>query len=112
MALVHGNARAKETLARSLRCDDVILARDGLTLQRSYPPRRSAAGRDSISVPSSADLDIDRIRHLLGQASEAPLRAAAVAEAWAGQAVDRATAEQLARIVIAVVPWPSRSRSC
>ena len=102
VALVHGDARAKETLARSLRCDDVILARDGLTLQRSYPPRRSGVRRASISVPSSADLDIDRIRHLLGPAGEAPLRAAAVAEAWAGQAVDRATADQLARVLESV----------
>ncbi len=50
-------------------------------------------------MPGAAELDLDRARNLLGPAGEAPLRAAAVAEAWFGQPVDRTTADQLARVL-------------
>jgi dsRNA-specific ribonuclease len=48
------------------------------------------------------DLDIDRARNLLGPAGAAPLRAAAVAEAWFGRPVDREATERLARVLEAV----------
>lgn len=101
VALVHGDESAKEALARSLQCRDVVCARDGLTLQRSYPPR-SSNRRPALPMPTAADLDIGRARNLLGPAGETPLRAAAVAEAWFGQEVDRATAEQFARVLESV----------
>jgi dsRNA-specific ribonuclease len=99
VALVHGDERAQQSLARSLRCRDVLCARDGLSIQRSYRPRRGSVRPPTAAVPSAADLDIDRARHLLGPAGAAPLRAAAIAEAWFGRAVDRATAEQFARVL-------------
>jgi len=102
VALVHGDEGAKQSLARSLRCGDVICARDGLTIQRSYPPRRSSDRRPAAPVPSVADLDIDRARNLLGPPGTAPLRAGTIAEAWFGQAVDRATVEQFARVLESV----------
>ena len=42
-------------------------------------------------MPSADELDINRARNLLGPAGAAPLRAAAIAEAWFGRVVDRAT---------------------
>ncbi len=105
VVLVHGDNGAKEAMARSLRCDDVVCATDGLTLVRSYRPRseRKRGSRDnSPAVPSAAELDIARARHLLGPAGTAPLRAAAIAEAWFGQPVDRTTVDGLARVLESV----------
>ncbi len=103
VVLVHGDDAAKETLARSLQCGEVICGRDGLVIQRSYSPRSDAARRrPAPPVPREAELDIQRARNLLGPAGEAPLRAAAVAEAWFGQVVDRTTTEQLARVLESV----------
>jgi len=99
VVLVHGDNGAREALARSLRCDDVVLAGDGQTLVRSYRPRSAGRVRPGTPVPGAAELDLDRARNLLGPAGEAPLRAAAVAEAWFGQPVDRTTADQLARVL-------------
>jgi Cft2 family RNA processing exonuclease/dsRNA-specific ribonuclease len=100
VVLVHGDDGAKESLARSLRCDDVVRAGDGQTIVRSYRPRSASRGRAGTPpVPGAAELDLDRARNLLGPAGEAPVRAAAVAEAWFGQPVDRTTAEQLARVL-------------
>ncbi len=99
VALVHGDEGAKQSLARSLQCRDVLCATDGLTFERTYPPRRGGDRRPAAPVPSADDLDIDRARNLLGPAGAAPLRAAAVAEAWFGQIVDRATAEQFSRVL-------------
>ena len=48
-------------------------------------------------VPTTADLDIERARHLLGCAGSASLRAGTVAEAWFGRAVDHTAAERFAR---------------
>jgi dsRNA-specific ribonuclease len=102
VVLVHGDEGAKQSLARSLQCRDVLCAHDGLTIQRSYRPRSASERRPSARVPAADDLDIKRARNLLGPAGAAPLRAAAVAEAWFGQRVDRTTAEQLARVLESV----------
>jgi Cft2 family RNA processing exonuclease/dsRNA-specific ribonuclease len=102
VVLVHGDEEAKQALARSLRCTDVICARDGLTIQRRYMPRRGGDRRPAVPVPSTADLDIDRARSLLGPAGSSPLRAAEIAEAWFGQVVDRATVEHFARVLESV----------
>jgi dsRNA-specific ribonuclease len=102
VVLVHGDEGAKQSLARSLCCDDVVCARDGLTIQRSYPPRHGGHRRPAVPVPSAADLDIERARNLLGPAGATPLRAAAIAEAWFGQVVDRPTAEQFSRVLESV----------
>jgi dsRNA-specific ribonuclease len=102
VVLVHGDEKAKDALGRSLRCTDVIPARDGSALRRAYPPRRRSGGRPSFAAPTAADLDIDRARQLLGPAGAAPLLAAAVAEAWFGQVVDRATTDRFARVLEAV----------
>ncbi len=102
VVLVHGDENAKATLARSLRCADVLCARDGLTIQRSYAPRRAVGRRPAAAVPTADELDIDRARNLLGPAGEAPLRAAEIAEAWFGQVVDRPTVEQFTRVLEAV----------
>lgn len=99
VVLVHGDTSAKETLARSLRCDDVISAHDGLTIRRNYQPRSARDRRPAATVPLKEGLDIGRVRNLLGPPGGAPLRSAAVAEAWFGQAVDRATADQFARVL-------------
>lgn len=100
VALVHGDEDAKQSLARSLQCDDVVCARDGLTIERSYSPRSSSGKRrPTPPVPTADELNIHRARNLLGPAGEAPLRAAAVAEAWFGQVVDRTTIEQFARVL-------------
>ena len=100
VVLVHGDEDAKQTLARSLQCSDVLCARDGSTIERSYPPRKEAGRkRPTPRVPTVDELDVDRARNLLGPAGEAPVRAAAVAEAWFGQVVDRAAAEQFARVL-------------
>lgn len=99
VVLVHGDEDAKQTLARSLRCSDVLCARDGLTFQRSYPPRRRNDRRPVAPVPSASDLDIHRARNLLGPPGAAPLRAGTIAEAWFGRAVDRTTVEQFARVL-------------
>lgn len=98
VVLVHGDDNAKDALAQSLRCADVIPARDGATVSREYSPRRPNGGKPPFAAPPAAELDIERARHLLGPVGTTPLRAAAVAEAWFGQAVDRATAERLARV--------------
>ena len=99
VVLVHGDDGAKEAMARSLRCDDVVRATDGLTLVRGYRPRSARrAGGGSPVVPAAAELDVARARHLLGPAGEVPLRAVAIAEAWFGQPVDRTTVDGLARV--------------
>jgi dsRNA-specific ribonuclease len=102
VVLVHGDDGAKDALAQSLRSTDVISARDGTTVRREYPSGRRGGRKPSVAVPTAADLDIDRARHLLGPAGSAPLRAAAVAEAWFGRVVDRATAEQFGRVLESV----------
>ena len=103
VVLVHGDDEAKQMLARSLQCADVQRARDGLTIERSYSPRSDRGKRrPTPTVPTVDDLDVHRARNLLGPAGEAPLRAAVVAEAWFGQAVDRTTAEQFARVLESV----------
>ncbi len=103
VVLVHGDNGAKEAMARSLRCDDVVRATDGLSLVRSYRPRNASGARSGgPAVPGAAELDIARARHLLGPAGEAPLRAAAVAEAWFGQPVPRTTVDGLARVLESV----------
>ena len=79
----------RRPLARSLRCQDVIAAPGRADLRRDYPSRRGSDRRPAVPVPAAADLDIDRARHCLGPAGAAPVPAAAVAEAWFGQAVDR-----------------------
>jgi uncharacterized protein len=99
VVLVHGDETAKQALSRSLRCADVVCARDGLTIRRAYQPRRGADRRPAAVVPSADQLDIARARSLLGPAGGTPLRAAAVAEAWFGQVVDRTTAEHFARVL-------------
>ena len=81
VALVHGDEGAKQSLAGSLRSRDVLCARDGLVVQRSYPRRRRIDRRPSAPVPTAADLDIDRARSLLGPAASTPLRVAEIAEA-------------------------------
>jgi dsRNA-specific ribonuclease len=53
-------------------------------------------------VPTADELDIARARHLLGPPGGAALRAATVAEAWFGQAVDRTTVEHFARVLESV----------
>jgi len=102
VALVHGDKGAKQSLARSLQCRDVLCARDGLTIDRSYSLRRGSDRRPAALVPSADDLDIDRARNLLGPAGAAPLRASAIAQAWFGQIVDRTTAEQFVRVLESV----------
>jgi Cft2 family RNA processing exonuclease/dsRNA-specific ribonuclease len=99
VALVHGDEGAKESLARSLLCRDVVCAHDGLTIERRFPLRGSRDHRPALPAPTAAELDIDRARHLLGPAGEAPLRAAAVARAWFGQVVDRASVEQFTTVL-------------
>lgn len=102
VVLVHGDDNAKETLRQSLGCPDVLSGRDGSVLRRDYPTRRTSSAKATVTVPTTADLDIDRARHLLGPAGTVPVRAAMVAEAWFGQPVNRATAERLARVLEAV----------
>lgn len=102
VVLVHGDEGAKQSLAGSLRSHDVLCARDGLTIQRSYPRRRSNDRRPSAPVPTAADLDIDRARSLLGPAASTPVRVAEIAEAWFGQVVDRETVEKFARLLESV----------
>ena len=97
--LVHGDETAKESLSRSLQCDDVICARDGMVIERRYPPRRSNERRPSAEVPTVETLDVVRARHLLGPPGGPALRAAAVAEAWFGYVVDRASADRFARVL-------------
>lgn len=102
VVLVHGDETAKQSLGRSLQCRDVVFARDGMTLERAYSPRSRAERRPNMPVPTADDLDIERARHLLGPATESPLRAAEVAEAWFGREVDRATVEHFARVLESV----------
>ena len=101
VVLVHGDESAKESLSRSLRCADVICARDGIRF--SAVIRRAAAATDDRPVPC--------LRPIVGRspcpppagtAGRAALRSAAVAEAWFGMAVDRATAERFARVLESV----------
>ena len=99
VVLVHGDEGAKEALRRSLRCQDVIAARDGNVLRRDYPSRPAARGKSPLVVPSAAELDIARARHLLGPTGTAPLQAAVVAEAWFGQPADRDTVNRFARVL-------------
>jgi len=99
VVLVHGDDSAKDALGRSLRCEDVIAARDGYIVRRDYPSRPGAGGKPPLVVPTATELDIDRARHLLGPAGTAPVQAAAVAEAWFGQPVDRGTADRFARVL-------------
>jgi Cft2 family RNA processing exonuclease/dsRNA-specific ribonuclease len=99
VVLVHGDESAKDALRRSLRCQDVMLARDGCVLRRDYPSRPGIRAKVPLAVPAASELDIDRARHLLGPAGEAPLRAAAVAEAWFGQPVDRDVADRFVRVL-------------
>ena len=99
VVLVHGDENAKDALRRSLRCKDVMVARDGCMMRRDYPCRPSVRGKAPPAMPVASELDIDRARHLLGPAGEAPLRAAAVAEAWFGQPVDRDVADRFVRML-------------
>ncbi len=99
VVLVHGDTSAKEALGRSLRCDDVIAGRDGTIVSRSYAARQHPPARTEVVVPDASNLDIDRARHLLGPAGATPVRAAVVAEAWFGRAVDRPTSERFARLL-------------
>jgi Cft2 family RNA processing exonuclease/dsRNA-specific ribonuclease len=99
VVLVHGDESAKDALGRSLRCRDVIAARDGCNLRRDYPSRPGVRGKSPLIIPAAAELDIDRARHLLGPAGTAPLPAAAVAEAWFGQPVDRVAADRFALLL-------------
>ncbi len=101
VVLVHGDGRAKSSLSRSLSCRDVILAEDGLTLERSYVVRRRRR-RCDVRVPTEEELDVERARHLLGPPGPCPLRAAEVAEAWFGEAVDRSTVERFVRVLESV----------
>ncbi len=98
VVLVHGDEQAKQSLARSLQCSDVICAHDGLTVRRSYRPRTRRDRRPGPRVPAKEELDVQRMRNLLGPAGTTPLRAGEVAEAWFGCPVDRATSEQFARV--------------
>ncbi|MFO7905705.1 MAG: MBL fold metallo-hydrolase [Pirellulaceae bacterium] len=100
--LVHGDEGAKNALARSLQCSDVIRAHDGLRIERGYTPRKATGRRPAATVPTKEELDIERARHLLGPPGTAPLRAASIAEAWFGRTVDRATTEQFVRVLESV----------
>lgn len=102
VALVHGDEGAKDALARSLRCQDVIAVRDGLVLRRDYPSRPVSSGQRALVIPSAGELDIDRARQLLGPAGGPSVQAGAVAEAWFGQSVDRSTADRFARVLESV----------
>ncbi|MGO8748618.1 MAG: putative dsRNA-binding protein [Thermoguttaceae bacterium] len=99
VVLVHGDESAKDALGRSLRCQDVMAARDGCILRRDYPSRPAVRGKAPLAVPMANELDIDRARHLLGPAGAAPVLAAAVAEAWFGQPVDRDVADRFVRVL-------------
>ena len=99
VVLVHGDDSAKDALGRSLRCQDVITARDGTILRRDYPSRAGSRGKAPLTVPAAAELDLARARQLLGPAGGPPVQATAVAEAWFGQPVDRATADRFARVL-------------
>ena len=99
VVLVHGDEEHKNALGRSLRCQDVLAARDGCILRRDYPSRPGARSKSPVMIPAATELDIDRARHLLGPAGKAPVQAAAVAEAWFGQPVDRDIADRFARLI-------------
>jgi hypothetical protein len=99
VVLVHGDEGAKDALRRSLRCQDVVTARDGCVLRRDYPGRPAGRGKTPLAVPTAAELDIDRARHLLGPAGTAPVQAAAVAEAWFGEAADRDALDRFVRVL-------------
>jgi len=99
VVLVHGDESAKDALGRSLRCQDVITARDGLVIRRDYPSRAGGRGKAPLAVPTATELDIDRARHLLGPAGAATLQATAVAEAWFGQPVDREVVDRFVRVL-------------
>ncbi len=88
--LVHGDAASKRILSESLAGDDVVVAEDGMILERRYRPRQR--GR----LPRTpVDLDVDAARRLLGPPTGKPLRARQIAEALWGEAPARAQIDRL-----------------
>jgi Cft2 family RNA processing exonuclease/dsRNA-specific ribonuclease len=93
VVLVHGDASAKQTLSRSLRCRDVVLASDGEVVLRQGRSGSSLERAPSRELPSEGD--VDRVRSLLGPPGDEPLRDRAISEAWYGDGVSSEEVQQL-----------------
>ena len=94
VALVHGDADAKQGLARSLGERDVALCDDGQTLVRSF--RGSAMRPRPKALPSP-----EMARALVASSSGGPMRAAQLAESWAGRPCDAREIERFTAVLVA-----------
>ena len=95
VVLVHGDGGAKEALARSLSCRDVVLATDGeVVVRRGRAGPGLSASNTGRALPG--DDDIDRIRALLGPPSERPVRDRTIGDAWFGADVHADDVHRLA----------------
>ena len=87
VVMVHGDAEAKQALAKGMRCHDVQVAEDGAQLDRRFPVRRAWR------APPPVEIDADAARALLGSTRGA-VRIDKLALAWFGRKVDEATRER------------------
>jgi Cft2 family RNA processing exonuclease/dsRNA-specific ribonuclease len=95
--IVHGDAEAKATLGRGLGTPDVVVADDGMTVERTYAPRTSAT--------PTRTRTLDALRHpavaaaLVGPDKGAPLDMAALAEKWFGRSPTPAERDAFALVL-------------
>jgi Cft2 family RNA processing exonuclease/dsRNA-specific ribonuclease len=92
VVLVHGDSAAKEDLAGSLECGDIVQANDGDVLTRQYPARSSLRKRPQRSGP----LDFATAQRLLGPALDRPIAIKQIAAAFFGGTARREDREALA----------------
>jgi Cft2 family RNA processing exonuclease len=82
VVLVHGGNDARESLKRSISCNDCISGFDGLVLEKTYRIRKTQDSFDEFILPE--DADIARIREILGPPSHIPVKGRQIAEIWFG----------------------------
>lgn len=92
VVLVHGGSEARESLKRSISCNDCISGFDGLVLERTYRIRKTQETFDEYVMPEEAD--IGRIREILGPPSHIPVKGSHIAEVWFGMRAKAIHVEQ------------------
>lgn len=88
VVLTHGEEEARKSLGEAVSCRDVVVAEDGLQLERGYPLRRAREAQEGRT------LDLETARRFLGPPTGELLSGEAVARAWYGRTVSASERER------------------
>lgn len=94
VVLVHGDADAKDSLARSLAAREIVIADDGMSIERAYARRATTTRK-----PLEALLRPNIAAALVGTGTDAPIDVRPLAASWFGGPVDARTIERFVEML-------------